>query len=58
LIEIDKLDNLIESLVELSNINSSEYNENIDVANEIKSILKDFKQMADKKDVKIKFSKK
>ncbi len=58
LIEINKLDWLIESLVELSNINSSEYNENIDVANEIKSIVKDFKQMADEKDVKIKFSKK
>ena len=58
LIEINKLDHLIESLVELSNINSSEYNENIDVASEIKSIIKDFKQMADDKDVKIKFSKK
>ena len=58
LIEINKLDHLIESLVELSNINSSEYNENIDLASEIKSIIKDFKQMADDKEIKIKFSKK
>ncbi len=58
LIEINKLDWLIESLVELSNINSSESNEKIDVSLEIKSIIKDFKLLAEKKEVKIKFSKK
>ncbi len=58
LIEINKLDWLIESLVELSNINSRESNENLDISIEIKSIIKDFKKYADEKEVKIRLSKK
>ena len=58
LIEINKLDWLIESLVELSNISSTEYNEELKLSNEIKSIIKDFQSLADDNEVKIKFSKK
>ena len=58
LVEINKLDHLIESLVELSNINSTEYNEELILSNEIKSIIKDFQSLADDNEVKIKFSKK
>lgn len=57
LTEINRLDHLIESLVELSNINSSEYIEKLDLKDEIKEIVKDFKNEADKKEVKIRFTK-
>ena len=57
LTEINRLNHLIESLVELSNINSSEYTEETNINNEIKTIIKDFKVEAEKKDIKIKFNK-
>ena len=57
LIEINKLDHLIESLVELSNINSSERIEKLDLKDEIKNIIKDFKNKSDKNWIKIKFTK-
>ena len=54
LTEITKLDHLIESLVELSNINSSNNSEKISLKDEIKSVIKDFKVEADKKKIEIK----
>jgi len=57
LIEVNRLNHLIESLVELSNINSAEDTYKLDVKEEIKSIIKDFKTEAENKDVKIKFKK-
>jgi len=54
--EINKLNRLIESLVELSSISTNEKNEKIDVGTEIESILKDFKIESDKKDLKINYS--
>ena len=54
LTEITKLDHLIESLVELSNINSSNNSEKISLKDEIKSVIKDFKVEADKKIIEIK----
>jgi signal transduction histidine kinase len=45
---------LIESLVELSNINSSNNSEKISLKDEIKSVIKDFKVEADKKKIEIK----
>ena len=58
IIEINRLNNLIESLVELSNIDSSTKIEKLDVKDEIKRIIKDFKNDAIKKDISIRFSKK
>ena len=57
LTEVNRLNHLIESLVELSNINSAENLEKINLWNEIKLIIKDFKGDSDKKKVKIKFNK-
>ncbi|MBT3729042.1 hypothetical protein HOF65_04995 [bacterium] len=45
---------MIESLVELSNINSSNNSEKISLKDEIKSVIKDFKVEADKKKIEIK----
>jgi len=58
IIEINRLNNLIESLVELSNINSSMKIEKLDLKDVIKWIIKDFKNDAIKKDISIRFSKK
>jgi signal transduction histidine kinase len=55
LTEINRLNHLIESLIELSNINSSEKTEKVDIKEEIKIIIKDFKVEAEKKEIKIEF---
>ncbi len=55
--EITRLNHLIESLVELSNINSSEVREKVEVGDEIELIIKDFKTEADKKDIEMIFNK-
>ncbi len=56
--EINKLNNLMESLIELSNICSSEKTEKINLDDEIESILKDFKTDSDKKNLEVIFHKK
>lgn len=56
--EINRLNHLIESLIELSNINSSEIREKVEVSDEIELVLKDFKAEADKKNIEILYSKK
>lgn len=56
--EINKLDMLIESLIELSNINSSEHKQNINLNDEIKGIIKDFKSKSEKKEISIIYTKK
>lgn len=55
--EINRLDHLIESLIELSNINGSWNKEKLNIWNEIKEIIKDFKVEADKRQIIIKFRK-
>lgn len=55
LVEINRLNDLIESLVELSNISSSEKIEKINVETEIKEIINDFKVKAEGKNINIKF---
>lgn len=54
--EINRLDHLIESLIELSNINSTWNREKLIVKNEIEKIVNDFKIEADKKDISIKIN--
>jgi signal transduction histidine kinase len=49
---------LIESLIELSNINSSEHKQNINLNDEIKGIIKDFKSKSEKKEISIIYTKK
>lgn len=56
--EISRLNHLIESLIELSNINSSEIREKVDISDEIESILKDFKIDSEWKNIDIVFNKK
>jgi len=53
--EINRLNDLIESLVELSNISSSEKIEKINVETEIKEIINDFKVKSEEKNINIKF---
>ena len=55
LIEINRLDHLIESLVELSNINSVENIEKINLDSEILEIINDYKAEAKKKKIDINF---
>lgn len=57
LFEINKLNHLIESLVELSNITSSENTEKIDLDEEIQVLIKDLKLDAYKKKIKINYKK-
>jgi len=57
LIEINRLDHLIESLVDLSNINSVENTEKINLDLEIKNIINDYKAESKKKNIDIKFKK-
>jgi signal transduction histidine kinase len=56
IIEINRLDHLIESLIELSNINSTWSREKLIIKNEIEKIVNDFKVEADKKDINIKIN--
>lgn len=56
--EISRLNHLIESLIELSNINFSEVREKVDISDEIESILKDFKIDSERKNIDIVFNKK
>jgi signal transduction histidine kinase len=53
--EIDKLNKLIESLVDLSNIQDTHAVENKCLKNEIENAIKDFSSKADKKNIKIMF---
>lgn len=55
--EITRLNQLIESLIELSNINSSEKREKVEVWDEIEIVIKDFKAEADKKKIQMIFNK-
>ena len=56
--EVSRLNHLIESLVELSNINQTEQKEHLDVVLEIKTIIKDFSYEAKKKNISVVFDKK
>jgi hypothetical protein len=53
--EVNRLNHLIESLVELSNINTCEKINKIDINDEIELIIKDFRNDADKKDININY---
>lgn len=53
LTEVNRLDHLIESLVELSNINSTENKTKLDIEEDIKMIINDFKVESNNKDIKI-----
>lgn len=53
--EISRLNHLIESLIELSNICSTDKKDDFEISNEIEVIIKDFKNDADKKDISIDF---
>ena len=51
--EINRLNSLIESLVELSNINIAENKEKINIESDIEDIVKDFKTSSDQKNITI-----
>lgn len=53
--EINRLNHLIESLVELSNISWNVVNQKIDVWSEIEVIIRDYKTSADKKNITVNF---
>ncbi|MDD2871166.1 MAG: HAMP domain-containing sensor histidine kinase [Candidatus Gracilibacteria bacterium] len=53
--EINRLNHLIESLVELSNISGNVVNHKIDIGSEIEVIIKDYKTSADKKNITVNF---
>ncbi len=53
--EIEKLNKLIESLIELSNIDSHHLKHDIDIQSEIDSILTDFSDKIDKKNITVDF---
>lgn len=53
LIEIIRLNKLIESLIELSNLSSNLQTENVNINNEINLIIKDFKNESNKKKINI-----
>lgn len=53
--EINRLNHLIESLVELSNISWNVVNHKIDIWSEIEVIIKDYKTSADKKNITVNF---
>ncbi len=53
--EVKRLNSLIESLVDLSNINSSNITEKISINSEIKNAISDFKYKALDKDIKVYF---
>lgn len=55
--EINRLNHLIESLVELSNINIIENTDKIDISSEIETIIKDFKVDSENKKIEINFNK-
>lgn len=55
--EINRLDNLIESLIELSSICWNNNVEKFELSNEIESIIKDFKSDSDKKSINVVFKK-
>ncbi|MFK7780228.1 MAG: HAMP domain-containing sensor histidine kinase [Candidatus Gracilibacteria bacterium] len=57
LTEINRLNHLIESLVELSNINGVENIVKLNLKNEIKEIINDFKVEAEKKKISIRLKK-
>jgi signal transduction histidine kinase len=54
--EAKRLDHLIESLIELSNINNNSLWEKLDITAEIAIIIKEFKGESDKKKIKINFN--
>jgi hypothetical protein len=55
---VNRLNQLIESLVELSNICSTTNSEKMSLEDEIQIIIRDFKIKSDKKEIKIEFIKK
>ena len=55
LLEVKRLDHLIESLIELSNINSSYSWEKLDIDQEIKNIIREFSVESDKKNITVWF---
>ena len=56
--EVEKLNKLIESLVDLSSIQEMPTSEKINLQDEMESTIKDFSKKADKKNIKIHFTKK
>ena len=55
LLEVRRLNHLIESLIELSNINNNYTWEKLDIEEEIKLIVKEFSVESDKKNIKVWF---